>query len=222
VDGSQARRRRTAPSLLVLSVLSVGLLFGGLAVGVALGGVMPLPYGSLAPIQQYVRTQPVAMRLIATATFASSVPLALYAATAGARLKELGMRGPRPVIALTGGVMAAGALALAGLVGWTLSRPEVGADAALVRALYVLVFLIGGPGHVVALGVLIAGMAVPGLLPKPVARFGVAIAALSGSTTLVLVWTQLGPILPVARVSALAWLVVAGAALPSRPDLDPV
>jgi hypothetical protein len=35
-------------------------------------------------------------------------------------------------------------------------------------------------------------------------------------TTLVLIWPVLGPILPVARVSALGWLVAAGALLPLR------
>ena len=46
----------------------------------------------------------------------------------------------------------------------------------LVRALYFLIFLTGGPAHVVALGLLVAGMAVPGLilglLPKPLAWAG--------------------------------------------------
>ena len=204
---------------MVLSGACVGLLFGGIGVGVALGGVMPLPYGPLPPIQEYVRNHPVAVQVIAVAMFASSVPLAGYAAEASARLRRHGMKGPRPTIALIGGTLAAGSLALAGLVGWTLTRPEVTADTALVRALYTLVFLIGGPGHIVALGVLVAGMAASGLMPKPVAWSGVAIAALAESAAAVLVWTQLGVILPVARVSALAWLVVAGALLP-RDDLD--
>lgn len=220
-----ARRRQRGPSLVLLSIVCVGLLFGGLAIGVGLGGVMPLPYGPAAPIQEYVRAQPVAVQVIAAAMFASSVPLALYAATVSVRLRQLGVAGPHPAIALTGGSLAAGALALAGLVGWTLSRPEVVADSALVRALYTLVFLIGGPGHIVALGVLIAGMAAPGLLlaltPKPVASTGLLIAVLAASATLVLIWPPLGVILPVARVTALAWLVVAGALL-ARPDLDAV
>jgi hypothetical protein len=55
-----------------------------------------------------------------------------------------------------------------------------------------------------------------GLLPRPLARAGLAIAGLCELTTLVLVWPELGPILPVARLSALAWLVVAGARLPMR------
>ena len=33
-------------------------------------------------------------------------------------------------------------------------------------------------------------------------------------TTLVLIWPQLGVLLPIARVAALLWLVVAGALLP--------
>jgi hypothetical protein len=216
----QARPRPTGPSLVVLSGACVGLLFGGLGVGVALGGVMPLPYGPLPPIQEYVRSHPVAVQTIAVAMFASSVPLAAYAAAASARLRQLGVTGPRPTIALTGGTLAAGSLALAGLVGWTLTRPEVCADSALVRALYSLVFLIGGPGHIVALGVLVAGMAAAGLglTPKPVVWTGLAIAVLAESATAVLVWTPLGVILPVARVLALTWLVVAAALLP-RPDL---
>jgi hypothetical protein len=106
------------------------------------------------------------------------------------------------------------------LVAWALSRPEVSADAALVRALYYLVFLVGGPGHIVALGLLIGGMAAPslalGLLSRALAWAGLAIAGLCELATLVLAWPELGPILPVARVSALAWLVVAGARLPLR------
>ena len=211
------------PALLLLSLACLGLLFGGLAIGVALGGVMPLPYGPVAAVQAYVRAQPVAVQVIATAVFASSVPLAIYAATAGARLRQLGAPAPAAGIALTGGILAAGSLGLTGLLGWTLSRPEVSADTALVRALYYLVFLVGGPGHIAALGLLVAGMAVPSLnlrlTPRTVAWSGLAIAALAELTMLVLVWQQLGVLLPIARVGALVWLVVAGALLP-RGDLD--
>lgn len=213
-----------APSRLALpglGLLCIGLLFGGLAIGAVLGGVMPLPYGPMSAVVAYVRAEPVALQVIATTVFASSVPLAIYAATAGARLRELGVARPAAAIALTGGTLAAGALGLTALLGWTLSRPEVSADAALVRAIYFLVFLVGSPGHLVALGLLVAGMAVPGralgLMPRPLAWTGLVIAALAEVTTLVLAWPQLGVILPIARVAALVWLVAAGAALP-RPS----
>ncbi|WP_177246815.1 hypothetical protein [Mycobacterium malmoense] len=214
------RRQQGGPPLVLLSAICVGLLFGGIAIGVALGGVMPLPYGPVTAVAAYVRAQPVAVQVIATAAFAASVPLAIYAATASTRLRQLGVTAPGATIALTGGTLAAGALGLTGLLAWTLSRPEVSADTALVRAVYFLVFLVGGPGHIVALGLLVAGMAVPslilGLTPRPVAWTGLTIAALAELTTAVLVWPQLGVILPIARVSALLWLVVVGALLPLR------
>jgi hypothetical protein len=214
------RRQQGGPPLVLLSGLCLGLLFGGIAIGVALGGVLPLPYGPAAAVVAYVGAQPVAVQVVATAAFASSVPLAIYAATASTRLRQLGVTAPGATIALTGGTLAAGSLGLTGLLAWTLSRPEVSADTALVRAVYFLVFLVGGPGHIVALGLLVAGMAVPslilGLTPRPVAWAGLAIAALAEMTTLVLVWPELGVILPIARVSALIWLVVAGALLPLR------
>jgi hypothetical protein len=218
-DGTAVgRRHHSGPPLALVAAICIGLLFGGLAIGVALGGLMPLPYGPVAAVQQYVRAEPVAVQVIAVAVFASSVPLAVYAAMASGRLRQLGVSAPAATIALTGGILAAGALGLTGLVAWTLSRPEVSGDTALVRALYYLVFLVGGAGHIVALGLLVAGMALPslslGLLPRPLAWAGLAIAGLSELTTLVLFWPVLGPILPVARVSALAWLLVAGARLP--------
>jgi hypothetical protein len=216
----------SAPSrLALLSGVCVGLLVGGLAIGVALGGVLPLPYGPASAVHAYVRAQPAAVQVIATAVFASSVPLAVYAAAAASRLRQLGVNGPAATVALVGGTLAAGALGLTGLLGWTLSRPDVSADAALVRTLYFLVFLLGGPGHIVALGLLVAGMAMPsltlGLLSRPLALVGAVIAALCEATTLVLAWPELGVLLPIARVTALVWLVAAGALL-GRAHLDPV
>jgi hypothetical protein len=214
-----SRDGHDGPSLALVAVICIGLLFGGLAIGVALGGLMPLPYGPVAAVQQYVRAEPVAVQVIAVAVFGSSVPLAVYAATAGARLRQLGVAAPA-AIALTGGILAAGSLGLTGLVAWILSRPEVSGDTALVRALYYLVFLVGGPGHIVALGLLVGGMAVAGrirgLSPRRLTWAGLAIAGLCELTALVLLWPVLGPILPVARVSALVWLVLAGARLPLR------
>lgn len=221
-----SRRRLVGRTALILpSTMWVALLLGGVAVGVALGGVMPLPYGPASPVLAYVRSNPGAIQVIATTVFASSVPLAVYTATAAARLRRLAPGGPGATIVLVGGTLAAATLALTGLLGWTLSRPEVATDSALVAAMYFLVFLVGGPGHIVALGLLVAGLALPGLvrglLPRALARAGVGIAALAECTTLVLAWPELGVLLPIARITGMAWLIAAGALLPSA-DLDPV
>lgn len=204
-----------------LAAISLVLLLAGLVVGVVrAGGVMPLPYGSATEIQDYVARHHAAAVALAVGTFGSSIPLAIYAATASARLRQLGITAPGATIALAGGLLASTGLALSSLTTWTLSRPEVTSDAALVRALYYLTYLTGGPWHVVTLGLLIAGIAVPGLIvrlmPLPVAWTGLVIAGIAELTTLVLIWPGLSPLLPLARFTGLIWLIVAGALLPLR------
>jgi hypothetical protein len=204
-----------------LAAISLVLLLAGLVVGVALaGGVMPLPYGSATEIQNYVAGNHGAAVAIAVGTFGSSIPLAIYAATASARLRQLGITAPGATIALAGGLLASAGLALSSLTAWTLSRPEVTSDPTLVRALYYLTYLTGGPWHVVTLGLLIAGIAVPGLIvglvPRAVAWAGLVIAGVAELTTLVLIWPGLSPLLPVARFTGLVWLIVAGVLLPLR------
>lgn len=67
-------------------------------------------------------------------------------------------------------------LTLSGLLQWVLSRPAVRTDVPIVRALHDLSFLTGGVAHVVFLGLLLAGIAVPALLlhllPRPLAVTG--------------------------------------------------
>jgi hypothetical protein len=154
--------------------------------------------------------------------FGSSVPLVVYTATAAARLRQLGVTAPGTMIALAGGILAAGALAASGLLQWTLSRPAVRDAGPVVRALQDLAFLTGGPTHVVFLGLLIGGIAVPGLVlglvPRPLAWVGLAVAAVAELSFLTLAWPSLGLLLPLARFPGLLWLVVTGFALPhTRP-----
>src|SRR5689334_2638328 len=179
---TNGRPTQAGPPLASLAAVSLGLLLAGLVVGVVLaGGVMPLPYGSAARIQDYVAGNHAAAVAMAVGTFGSSIPLAIYAATASARLRQLGITAPGATIALAGGLLASGALAASGLLQWTLARPAVREGGPLVRALADLTFLTGGPAHVVFLGLLLAGVAVPGLLlgllPRPVAVTGLVIAA---------------------------------------------
>lgn len=228
LDRTSTRRRpqQGGPSLLVLAVVTVVLFLGGLGISVALGGVMPSFFDDAASIQNYFTNHHAAVQVAAVGLFASSVPLAIYAATSSARLRQLGVTAPGATIALAGGVLAAGALGLAGLVAWMLSRPEVTTDVTVVRAGYFLVFLSGGPAHVVTLGLLVAGIAVPSLilrlLPRPLAWAGLVIAAIAELNTLVLIWPQLMPLLPIARLPALAWLVATGAMLPLRRQREAV
>ncbi|KOG28185.1 hypothetical protein ADK34_14800 [Streptomyces viridochromogenes] len=160
------------------------------------------------------------MQVSGALQFAASIPLAVYAATVSARLHRLGVRAPGATIALAGGLLAAGFLAGCGLVSWTLSRTEVLEVPALVRALQYLAFATGGPGHVVTLGLLVAGIAVPGLLagllPRTLAVTGLALAAVAELATLALLFDGAALLLPLARFTCLGWLIAAGFLLPRR------
>jgi hypothetical protein len=214
------RPQQGGPPLALLAGISLGLLVIGLGIAGALGGVPPLPYRSATSVLAYFRSHSAAAQTAAVFVFGSSIPLAIYAATASARLRQLGVTAPGATIALAGGVLAAGGLGLSSLLLWTLSRPQVGANPAVVPALYYLVYLTGGAWHVVTLGLLLAGVAVPslilGLLPKPVAWAGLAVAVIAEVSTIVLIWPESSVLLPVARFAGLLWLIVAGTRLPSR------
>lgn len=216
-------RRRQAqggPPLGVLAVVFTGLFVVGLVLSTAIAGghTYPSPFSDGIGIQVYFHEHRGAVLTTAFFQFGAAIPLAIYAATVSARLRTLGILAPGATIAQVGGVLAAAFLALSGLVSWVLSRPEVTSDPALVRALHDLGFAAGGVGHVVPLGLLVAGIAVPGwlakLLPRWLAFTGLGIAAVAELATLALLVPDLSVLLPIARFTALAWLIVVGFRLP--------
>ncbi|MCW2547639.1 MAG: hypothetical protein JWN96_2099 [Mycobacterium sp.] len=212
--------RQRGPSLPGLAAVSTALLVAGLIVSAALGGVVPSPFAHAATIQHYFLAHPDAAKASGILNFVSAVPLAIFACTASSRLRGLGVTAPGATIALGGGLLSAGALSLSGLLTWTLSQPAVRTDPALVRALHDLGFVSGGTAHVVFLGLLIAGIAVPGLilglLPRPLALAGLVIAAVAEVSTISLIWSPLAVLLPIARFPGLLWLITAGVLLPQR------
>ncbi|MEV7546574.1 hypothetical protein [Streptomyces sp. NPDC089915] len=220
----QTRRRdpQAGPPPGVLAVVFTALFLAGLVLSTLLAGGSPFPspFGSTATVTAYFRDHAGAVRVSGALQFAASVPLAIYAATVSARLHKLGVRAPGATIALAGGVLSSAFLACSGLVTWVLSRPEVAEHAEAVRALQYLAFGLGGPAHVVLLGLLVAGIAVPGLLagvlPRTLALTGLAIAAVAELSTLVLLTDAAALLLPIARFAGLLWLVAAGFLLPRR------
>lgn len=209
------------PPLGVLALVSTLLLVAGVAGGAALAGrTYPSPYAEPAVIRAFFSGPPLAVTVGGTAVFASAVPLLIYAATVSTRLRHLGVTAPGATIALAGGVASATLLALSGLLQWALGRPAVLTNEPVVRALHDLSFLTGGPAHVVFLGLLIAGVAVPGLLlgllPRALAVAGLVIAAIAELATLALLWPQLSVLIPLARFPGLLWLIVVGFRLPRQ------
>jgi hypothetical protein len=111
-------------------------------------------------------------------------------------------------------------MALSALFTWTLTRPELLDHAELIRLMHDLAFITGGPGFVVPSGLLIAGIAVPGLLarllPRWLAWSGLVLAALAFIATLTIAVPGLAVLLPIVRFPSLAWIIFAAYRLPLR------
>jgi hypothetical protein len=218
---AQPLPRHVGPPLVPLAVIATILFVASLIVGVAGGGPFPSPYDSATGVFAFFAAHRTTVEVAATLQFASAVPLAILAASLSSRLRFLGFaRVPGVLIASTGGILASGMLMISALVQWVLSRPDVATNRAIVRPLVDLAFATGGPGHVVFLGLLLAGIAVPAaighLLPRPLAIAGLALAVIAELSTIALLWQPAALLLPVARFGGLAWLVGAAALLPAR------
>jgi hypothetical protein len=213
------RQRQGGPPLVLLGTPVLGFFVAGMIISAALGGRTPNPLGDPDNVLDFYRHHQASALAGGVCLFAASVPLLIYAATVSARLRQLGITAPGATIALVGGVSASVMLGASALLAWTLAQPTVSADDAVVHALSVLSFLTGGVGHVVPLGLLLAGVSVPALivklLPRAVAIVGLVIAVIAELSTLSLVFAPLAILLPLARFPALIWLVVAGALLPT-------
>lgn len=222
----ESRVRRPAdagpPLPLVVSISAV-LLVAGLVVPFMLSGQpYPSPAARDVLVRSYVDAHPDAIRVASLFLFASSIPLAVFTAATVARLHALGVRAAGPTIALVGGLLASTALAVSACAQWALARMGDDADLALVRAVHDLAFISGGPWHVVALGLLLAGVAVSAafsrLLPPAVWGAGVLLAVICELATLAFVSSAAAYLLPLGRFGGLIWLIVAGVVLPrARP-----
>ena len=103
-----------------------------------------------------------------------------------------------------------------------LAQPGIRENLGVARAFQDLAFFTGGPGHVVPVGLLIAGIAVIAafgrMLPRPIALAGVVIAVVAEVSTISIAVHSAGILLPIARFAGSAWLIAAAALLPhSRP-----
>ena len=229
-ESRRARVRRPAeagPPLPFVAAVSLVLFMASIVVPLLVGDGRgyPPPETTEPEFRAYLAANADAVSYAALFQFASSVPLAVFTASAVARLHALGVRAAGPSIGLAGGVLASAALATSACMQWVLSRTSPADSPELLQALRDLTFVVGGPWCVVALGLLMAGIAVPaafyGLLPRPVWITGIALALVGELTTLTLATTAAAYLIPIARFGGLGWLVAAGALLPADSAAPP-
>lgn len=186
------------------------------------GAPIPMPYGNPQQSQQYFLSFPFAVRLSGFLQLGASITLGILTASLVSRLLFLGVTASGAHIALFGGMAGSVFLAISGLSGWVLSQPGAADTFDTMRSVQLLGFAAGGVAHVATLGLLTAGVAVPSLmyrfLPGGWAIAGIVIGALSELSTFSMILPQASFLLPLARFSAMIWLIVAGANLPlSKP-----
>ncbi|MEY9864272.1 hypothetical protein ABH935_009928 [Catenulispora sp. GAS73] len=209
-----ARGPQSGPPLLA-PVLAYAALT---VIGVIVNRSTPHPDASGAAVLAYTAAHSSMVKAGAWLLFATATPLALTAAVVYRRLRALGITAPGSAIAWSGGALAASALALSGIFAWTGGRLPADASPALARALADVSFLTGGPAFATMFALLIAGIAVPswlaGLLPRPLAFAGLALAIAGVLSTLTLLSLGFGFLLPIIRFGGTAWLIAAAAMLP--------
>src|SRR5215475_11401299 len=204
------------PSLGALGVVFVSLFALSFVVtGAMTGGArFPTPYDQVALAQEYFSRYANVIRIAAFLQFGAAIPLGIFTATVSSRLKFLGTKAPGADIALFGGFAASIFLALSAVAGWALSQPGMAVEAGALRALQLLGFATGGPGHVVALGILLARVSVPAafakLIPRWLVWLGLILAAICELSALSLVFPMAGYLLPLGRFPAFIWLIGAG------------
>jgi len=207
-------RAQGGPPLWVLALAYTALML----VGVALSAGVPLPSASAESVLAYQRGNAGTLQLAAFFQFGSAMPLAIWAATVYRRLRMLGVTAPGTAIGFAGGLLAAGSLALGGLIGWTRAQTADVADPALAKLLAQLAFAVGGVGYAVPFALLVAGVAVPGLilrlLPRALGWAGMVVAVIGVLGAGAILTPALDLALPVTRFGGALWLIVVGFLLP--------
>jgi hypothetical protein len=178
----------------------------------------PGPWEPAETITAYFSQHPQAVRMCALLQFGAAIPLGLFTAAIVSRLQFLGVRAAGPFLALFGGFTTAFNLALSALILWVMAYPGVAQSDSVVRALYYLVYAVGGVGYSVPLGLLMAGVSVSAgltkLLPRWIALLGLLLAVVGEASWLSLVAPQLLFLIPLTRFPGFVWLIAAGFALP--------
>jgi hypothetical protein len=201
-------------------LLVPGIAFAVLTIAAAvLGASGPRPASTPFDTAAYDLSHHTVLIVLGTIVFGTSIPLATWTAVTYRRLRHLGITVPGATIAVAGGLLASASLAVSGLVTWTAAQSASPAlDGGLARALTDLAFASGGAGFVVPFGLLIAGVAIPGmmngLMPRWLGWAGLVVAALAEIATLSLLTSALDPLLPIGRFGGLIWLLVASVLLP--------
>ena len=218
-----SQNKHKSPHLGMLAIIFSGLFITGLSFVITFsesGPHYPGPWETVEIIATYFQNYRHDVMMCAFFQFGAAIPLGLFTATVVSRLKFLGTKAAGVNIALFGGFMTAFNLCVSSLILWVMSYPGIAQDITINRALYYMVFAIGGVGYSVPLGLLIAGISVTSffmkILPKWVIVLGLLLAVLGELSWISLVFPKLLPLIPLTRFPGFIWLMIVGFMLPKQ------
>jgi hypothetical protein len=169
--------RRSDPRLWAGIGFVVVFLIGLVAGLATTSGGWPVPTASPDQVLAFFTSNREAIALIGFTQVLAAIPLAVFSAGLA---RTFGGR-PAPQL-IAAGALAAGTLILSGALTSALTHPALTGQPALTSVLAYLVFLTGGPAHVLALALLVLTTAVAGRLSGRLSvwlsTFGFVVAAI--------------------------------------------
>jgi hypothetical protein len=115
--------------------------------------------------------------------------------------------------------MTALSMGAAAAILWVMAYPGMAQDPAVLRALYYVSYVLGGPGFSVPFGLLVAGVSATAafakLLPKWVVALGLLLAVTGELSGLNLLFPRVLPLIPLTRFPGFVWLIASGFLLPA-------
>jgi hypothetical protein len=220
--GPEQRARHHGPHLGAVAIVFVVLFAASLFVlsRMTNGAAFPTPFWPEQLARDYFNKYAQAVRIISFMQFGSAIPLGIFTATVASRLRFQNISSAGVNIALFGGFASSVFLAVSGLTGWVLSDPALAVAGSPIRALQLFGFATGGVGHVVTLGLLLAGVSVSSgfakLMPRWLLWLGLITGVFAEFSSLSLVIPPLFFLIPLGRFPAFIWMIGTGFAL-SKP-----
>jgi hypothetical protein len=211
-----------SPPLGVLAVVFVALFLASIAANFVMTNFAPypVPYNPIDQLRNYYTRFPNALRVVSFLQLSASIPLGLFAVVMVSRLLFHRIRVAGVHIALFGGIGASLFMGISAIAMWILSQPAVAADTGAMRVASLLAFATGAFGHTATLGLLLAGVSVPSLgfklMPRWICWFGLIVAGIAELSLISMLFPAASLLLPLARFSALIWLIAAGFSMPKK------
>lgn len=213
-----------------LSALSGVVFLALFAVGFGVSNLLasepyPSPFDSLEAIEGFVRDNRPELRLLAFLYSLAAVALLGFTASVAAFVRRTGEEARAlSALALGGAVLAVAFLLLSALASWLLARPMTSEEPALLRTVHDLVYLAGGPAHVLAFAPFLGAGSIAarkaGALPGWLTVLGFGAAGASLLSVTALLWEPSTFILPLGRVLAFAWIFAVSLVLYRRAGTD--